>query len=1441
MAECPDCTDGSTPLPDDDVQQPEYAIYRWEYYAEGHANQFLMSAAIDANGNRTDYEYDGNNRLIKVTEPPDEPGGQRAEWNYEYDTAGRMTSVTDPEGNITHHEYDVRNRLVKTTYPDSSTERWFYGTGTDANMLVKSVDRRGVVTNYEYDATGRRIRTVLAAAVMDAGGNENPVSDPSVTTEETCEYLNGTGLRASCTRSGETTEYTYDYRHRVVATTVHPKAAVSLTSHNVYLNNQLFYTEDPYGRRTYRAYSATDGRMIRNIQATVPSVTFADFTEVLNAVRDPDGTPNSTALVTDYFNNAKGELVQTIDPRGISRTKTYDTRGRETERIEAAGTAVAAKTVTMYDANSNVIEVQYARHFDANDPAFGACKTVMTYTSRNKLKTRTEAAGTPEEATESFTYTLTGDRDARTDFRGNQWVTMHPQCCGRQTVTVDPLGHGTITNRDAAGNITHTAVVSDVLSHSSYLNPDDTKTLNETTVKYDERGRVVARTVWLEPLGQVDPNDPPIYEGSPPAPGETTGGLTTTYQYDDNLTDGTGLDAQFAQHLADLNLSPDSDGSATLVTTPAGRRTLSISDGLGRSVRTVQLASDDSALTSNTTAYDTVVAITDYGDVLETAVANAIGYTNRRRTDGAGRTVETVDAENYVTHFSFDSSGNQLALRDPNNVGEDCVFDARNRKVQCADTQEQLESVNRQFVYDAHGNVLQQIDAKGHATAHAYDARDRKTNTTDRLGGVTQFAYDPNGNQVSLTDAENQTTAYEYDTANRKIKVTYPDHVAGTQPGDLDYGIVAFSYDAAGRLKARTDQEGDFVTHVYDLGGRRAAREYRSLGKTGNDPADDTDTFTFDGDADILTAVSQRYSNTLTFAYDDAGRLATESLTIDDHTYTIGRSYDADNRLVQLVYPDGSIVTRSYTPRSQLQQVTYDGNMVASFSYDAGRRETTRTFGNGVVTTRTYRPDNLVATIVASGVTSLSYAYDENGNKTAETIGGVMSPYGFTATFDAEDRLTSWVRDDGSKTQVWNLSPVGDWDSLLENGTVENRTHGSTHELTAIDSLPLAHDAKGNMTLDRDGKTYQWDSENRMISATVVAGANGVEGTHEYRYDALGRRVSKSRPDVTVVYLRMGRKLVSQFVAGTQTPEQNYVYGAYVDDVLLKHGSGGSAYYHKNHQFSIAALTDATGSVAERYTYDAYGAVAVYDAGGSPVSGSAYANCLMFTGREFDEETGLHHFRARQYATSVGRFISRDPLGSVDGVNLYRAYFVPNGADPSGTNTTTTFEPEHVTGHPWFVESLPKNWIGLTRCSFFVSCSCHKRRIWFTICRFPYVSWRDYYEADFEVDLKTHISLDTEKIRRHGENKPGVYGHEQQHVTNCRIKAAQIANTLSSSSSSTRAGCLSSCTRAAGGAEHTFYEWWNSREVTKHLNLESPKGNDYWPWGGGIMPRRSPK
>ena len=67
-------------------------------------------------------------------------------------------------------------------------------------------------------------------------------------------------------------------------------------------------------------------------------------------------------------------------------------------------------------------------------------------------------------------------------------------------------------------------------------------------------------------------------------------------------------------------------------------------------------------------------------------------------------------------------------------------------------------------------------------------------------------------------------------------------------------------------------------------------------------------------------------------------------------------------------------------------------------------------------------------------------------------------------------------------------------------------------------------------------------------------------------------------------------------------------------------------------------------------------------------SQSTRGNDRLYTGREYDGETGLYYYRAREYSPELGRFLQRDPIGQMDQVNLYT--YVGNspmvGVDPSG-------------------------------------------------------------------------------------------------------------------------------------------------------------------------------
>jgi RHS repeat-associated protein len=91
----------------------------------------------------------------------------------------------------------------------------------------------------------------------------------------------------------------------------------------------------------------------------------------------------------------------------------------------------------------------------------------------------------------------------------------------------------------------------------------------------------------------------------------------------------------------------------------------------------------------------------------------------------------------------------------------------------------------------------------------------------------------------------------------------------------------------------------------------------------------------------------------------------------------------------------------------------------------------------------------------------------------------------------------------------------------------------------------------------------------------------------------------------------------------------------------------------------IEAYTSADGGGSQLQRFDAWG--------NKTQSAGANIPQYGYTGREPDA-TGLVYYRARYYDPSIGRFVSRDPIGLDGGINLY-AYVLNNPVnytDPTG-------------------------------------------------------------------------------------------------------------------------------------------------------------------------------
>lgn len=169
----------------------------------------------------------------------------------------------------------------------------------------------------------------------------------------------------------------------------------------------------------------------------------------------------------------------------------------------------------------------------------------------------------------------------------------------------------------------------------------------------------------------------------------------------------------------------------------------------------------------------------------------------------------------------------------------------------------------------------------------------------------------PTGQLTTLTDAQNQTATCSCDDSEFKLTEQYPNHTGGS-PGNSTYGIVSFTPDAAGRVLRKQDQAGDKCTYNYDLAGRLTSSDYRTSANSPSGSIADSDTFTNDNSGRMLTAVSGRYTNTVTYTYHTAGRKKTEKLAISGQDYTTQLGYKSRGELTRYgyEYPDEAVVER---------------------------------------------------------------------------------------------------------------------------------------------------------------------------------------------------------------------------------------------------------------------------------------------------------------------------------------------------------------------------------------------------------------------------------------------------------------------------------------------------------------------------------------------------
>ncbi|MFI9106144.1 SpvB/TcaC N-terminal domain-containing protein [Streptomyces fildesensis] len=211
-------------------------------------------------------------------------------------------------------------------------------------------------------------------------------------------------------------------------------------------------------------------------------------------------------------------------------------------------------------------------------------------------------------------------------------------------------------------------------------------------------------------------------------------------------------------------------------------------------------------------------------------------------------------------------------------------------------------------------------------------------------------------------------------------------------------------------------------------------------------------------------------------------------------------------------------------------------------------------------------------------------------------------------------------------------------------------------------------DGNGNTVAETTSRHFEWNHSDQLtVFATQTAGAE--PSVHaQYLYDATGQRVKKfvrrqggavevtHYLDEVFEHHRWAPAATSTGTVSTAVPgtgESNHVH--VMDDrrrvALVRLGAAhpddrgpAIAFHLGDHLGSSTAVLDETGTLTNREEYTPYGETSF---------GSFTRKRYRFTGCERDEESGLNYQQARYFAPWSMRWCSCDPLGIVDGLNLY--------------------------------------------------------------------------------------------------------------------------------------------------------------------------------------------
>ena len=495
-------------------------IYAQSDGASSYPRRIFLSEVIDPQGNILTLNYDGEERLVSLTD------ATGRDTTFSYDLASDpllVTAITDPFGRSATLTYDGSGRLSSITDVIGITSSFTY----DANALINSMTTPYGTTDFAFTAPGTSGPPRFVEVTDPMGYHEReewlepapiPDSDPSDTVpvgmpstdnaylsyRDSFHWDKNAYVVAGCTPTGDcdyaqardrhfyhqagdidiksmaiesvkyplenriwfnyfgqsSIYYSGDYNQPIAAGRVLDDGSTQLSTATYDTSGYYKLTQsvDPLGRTTSYAYSnQIDLAAISQTTAYGVQQTIAQY--VYNTIHRPVSYTDAAGQTSTYTYNAAGQLTSATNPLGQTTTHHYNTTGDLTSITNANDETAATFTYDSFDRIRTFTDSEgwtATYDYDAADRV-----TRITY---------------PDGTTDQYTYDKL-DLASYRDRQDRLWTYVH-DADRRLTSVTDPLGQETLYGYNPDGELT------------SLTDPRG----NETQWAYDVEGRLTQKT-----------------------------------------------------------------------------------------------------------------------------------------------------------------------------------------------------------------------------------------------------------------------------------------------------------------------------------------------------------------------------------------------------------------------------------------------------------------------------------------------------------------------------------------------------------------------------------------------------------------------------------------------------------------------------------------------------------------------------------------------------------------------------------------------------------------------------------------------------------------------------------------------------------------------------------------------------------------------------------